>query len=117
MPDRRQNEGVLGELLVSRYLVENNYWVYKSLSAHNPIDIIGINDTGSILLLDAKCEAWRFDRMQTGDRSAFRKNPSRIYRVLTPKQKLLGVRMAYANTQAGTVHIVPSLNKKIPHQL
>ena len=41
MPDRRQNEGVLGELLVSRYLVENNYWVYKSLSAHNPIDIIG----------------------------------------------------------------------------
>ena len=37
------------------------------------------------------------------------KKPSRIYRVRTPLQKKLGVRIAYVNTSTRDVRFVPQL--------
>lgn len=109
MPEHRQNTGTFCELLVQSWLVDQNYWVFTPVSGTSPIDVVAISENNDLLLIDAKTENWRFN--------PGKKSPSRIYRTRSSVQKKLGVRIAYVNDQSGLITLVPSLEKKKPHQI
>ena len=89
------------ELYLMNFLVERGFNVFTPISPHSPVDVVAIDDKGKTYLFDAKKDA---KRVNPG-----RKNRDRIYRIRSKLQKDMGVRMAYVNTDADYVHIVPAL--------
>tara|TARA_R110000803_G_scaffold25276_3_gene60345 strand:- start:617 stop:925 length:309 start_codon:yes stop_codon:yes gene_type:complete len=97
-----QIKGAEAELIVAQCLVSMGYFVFSPVvSMQGPVDLIAIGEEKQIYLIDAKYDA---QRIMKG-----RKKPSRIYRVRTPLQKKLGVKIAYVNTSTRDVRFVPSL--------
>lgn len=82
-------------------MLELGYYVFRPLAAQGPADLICVNDTGQIILLDSKSDS---KRINPG-----RSKPERIYRKLSDTQKLLNVRMAYVNKDERTVFIKPPI--------
>jgi len=79
-------------------------YVYPASSIVGPVDIIAITKEGKLYLFDAKKDA----RRHVPERG----KKHRIHRILTPFQKILGVRIAYVDVKTREVHIVPPLDKK-----
>jgi len=102
--DKRHTEGQICETILAEYLLRQDMYVFKPEATSCPVDVIAISKEGKIYLLDAKKDA---ERIWPG-----RKSKQRIYRALTPFQKLLGVRMAYVNIDTRRVYIVPPLDTK-----
>ena len=100
--DRRHTEGQICENILVEYLLRRDMYVFKPEASHSPVDVISISKEGKIYLFDAKKDARRY--------VPNRKAHKRIYRILTPFQKLLGVRMAYIDLDTRNVHIVPPLD-------
>ena len=105
--DKRHTEGQICETILAEYLLRQNMYVFKPEATSCPVDVIAISKKGTVYLFDAKKDATRAGAGRHSIRK--RKNEQRIYRVLTPFQKLLGVRMAYVNINTRNVHIVPPL--------
>tara|TARA_R100001594_G_scaffold115686_2_gene150562 strand:- start:402 stop:677 length:276 start_codon:yes stop_codon:yes gene_type:complete len=80
-------------------------YVYSASAIVGPVDVIAISKKGKIYLFDAKKDAKRY--------VPERGREHRIHRVLTPIQKLLGVRMAYVDVKTREVHIVPPLDEEV----
>tara|TARA_R100001244_G_scaffold101315_1_gene75566 strand:+ start:447 stop:788 length:342 start_codon:yes stop_codon:yes gene_type:complete len=102
--DKRHTEGQICETILAEYLLRQDMYVFKPEATSCPVDVIAISKKGTIYLFDAKKDAARI--------VAGRKNKQRIYRVLSPFQKLLGVRMAYVDINTRNVYIVPPLKPK-----
>ena len=102
--DKRHTEGQICETILAEYLLRQDMYVFKPEATSCPVDVIAISKKGTIYLFDAKKDA---ERIWPG-----RKSKQRIYRVLSPFQKLLGVRMAYVDINTRNVHIVPPLKPK-----
>lgn len=106
--DKRHTEGQICETILAEYLLRLDMYVYSASAIVGPVDVIAISKTGRVHLFDAKKDAKRY--------VPERNQKNRIYRVLTPLQKVLGVRMAYVNIKTREVHIVPPLDKE-PYEL
>ena len=102
MPDYRQQQGQICETILTEWLLREGYYVLRPLAGQGPVDCVAYNDDGQILLLDSKQDAMRTN--------PGRKVAARIHRVLSPTQKLLGVRTAYVNIDTRDVHFVPAIN-------
>ena len=100
--DKRHTEGQICETILAEYLLRQDMYVFKPEATSCPVDVIAISKEGKIYLLDAKKDAKRIWAGRTIEQ--------RIYRPLTPFQKLLGVRMAYVDINTREVYIVPPLN-------
>ena len=98
---KSHSDGKLCELYLEEWLFERGYWVLKPTAEPCPADFVAISPSGDIFLLDSKKESFRVN--------PHRKKPTRIHRVLSPVQKLLGVRMAYVNMETREVTVVPPL--------
>ena len=99
--DKRHTEGQICETILVEYLLRRDMYVFQPVSAHGPVDVIAISAEGEVYLFDAKKDAERYVPK--------RRKTHRLYRVLSPLQKTLGVRMAYVDLQTRAVHIVPAL--------
>jgi len=106
--DKRHTEGQICETILAEYLLRLNMYVYPASAIVGPVDVVAITEKGKIYLFDAKKDAKRY--------VPERGQENRIYRVLTPLQKLLGVRMAYVNVKTREVHIVPPLDEEIKNE-
>lgn len=90
MSHKRQAVGAKAELSLAADLTQKGYWVFSPITNHDgPIDLVAVNQSGEILLLDAKADNKRLNKNRI--------TPSRIYRVRTKIQKELGVRIAYVD--------------------
>ena len=99
--DKRHTEGQICEIILEEYLLKLGMYVFRPNAAQGPVDVVAIDPKGGIYLFDAKKDA---ERVNPG-----RTKPARIYRVLSPVQRLLGVRMAYVDLDTREVCIVPAL--------
>ena len=99
--DKRHTEGQICETILVEYLLRLDMYVFQPISAHGPVDVIAINAEGEMYLFDAKKNAERY--------VPERHKVHRIHRVLSPLQKVIGVRMAYVDVTTRAVHIVPPL--------
>ena len=102
LPDYRQQQGQICETILTEWLLRQGYYVMRPLAAQGPVDCVAYNDAGQILLIDAKQDAHRTN--------PGRKNPSRINRIRTPLQTVLGVRTAYVTFEKRAGHFVPALD-------
>ncbi len=98
---RSHQVGQISETILTEWLLRRDYYVARPTAGQGPVDIVAYNEKGQIILLDSKTES---TRVNTG-----RKNPTRIYRALSPIQKRLGVRIAYVDQDTREVNIVPPL--------
>jgi hypothetical protein len=105
LPDFRQQQGQICETILTEYLLRQGYYVLRPLAGQGPVDCVAYNEDGLILLLDSKQDA---ARVNPG-----RKVAARIYRPLSPVQKLLGVRTAYVDLITRDVHIVPPIDNSL----
>ena len=99
--DRRHTEGQICEIILVEYLLRQDLYVFQPVSAHGPVDVVAISAEGEMYLFDAKKDAGRYVPKRGANH--------RIYRVLSPLQKTMGVRMAYVDITTRAVHIVPPL--------
>ena len=98
---KSHSDGKLCELYLEEHLWKLGFWVFKPIGDPSPADFIAVSPSGDIFLLDSKKDSFRVN--------PHRKTPTRIHRVLSPVQKLLGVRMAYVNMETREVTVVPPL--------
>jgi hypothetical protein len=104
MPDYKQQNGQICEVILTEWLLREGYYVMRPMAAHGPIDVIACSEKGDIYLLDAKQDSKRVN--------PDRKKPSRIYRVVKKgAQRALGVRIAYVDIDSRDVQIVPPLSE------
>tara|TARA_R110000765_G_scaffold313176_1_gene406206 strand:- start:813 stop:1190 length:378 start_codon:yes stop_codon:yes gene_type:complete len=116
---KRHGEGLICELILTEYLLQKGFYVFRPQAGFGPVDVIGISGvTGKVYLFDAKKEKFRkINRTLKGDKIGVRGSkkaygPYRIYRVLSKEQKLLDVRIAYVNMDTREVDINPPIAKE-----
>ena len=86
--------GDLCEAIALKELTARGYWVFTTTQAHSPIDLIAVAPGGEVLYVDCKHV------------NPHRKTPTRIHRVRTEQQKLLGVQICYVDPDAERI-IIP----------
>ena len=90
--------GDLCEAIALKELTARGYWVFTTTQAHSPIDLIAVAPGGEVLYVDCKHDRKRIN--------PHRKTPTRIHRVRTDQQKLLGVQICYVDPDAERI-IIP----------
>jgi len=101
LPDYRQQNGQICETILCEHLLRLGYWVFRPPAAQGPVDVIAINESGEVLMFDAKQDS---SRVNTG-----RKKRDRIYRGRTDLQKRLNVYIAYVDIKTREIYTVPAL--------
>ena len=101
MPEPRHQRGQVCETILCEHLLRLGYWIFRPPAAQGPVDVIAINESGEVLMFDAKQDS---ARVNTG-----RKKRDRIYRGRTDLQKQLDVYIAYVNIETRDVYCVPPL--------
>jgi hypothetical protein len=116
---KRHGEGLICEVILTEYLLQKGFYVFRPQAGFGPVDVIGISGvTGKVYLFDAKKEKLRkINRTLKGGKigaqgSKKPHGPYRINRVLSEEQKLLGVRIAYVNMDTREVTVIPSIAKE-----
>ena len=87
----------MAEALCLAHFIREGWWAYISIQGHQPCDIIAVHPDGKIILIDVKREGKRVIKN--------RKKATRINRCLNARQKLLGVRLCYVNTETGQIDL------------
>lgn len=82
--DHKHQKGFTSHLYAIQYLTKRGYWVFDNISKQGPCDLIAIDETGKMLLVDVKSTSKR----KTGTHAGYY-----IKRSPTPLQKKLGIQI------------------------
>ena len=95
--DKKHHDGDHAEAIAAEYFVAKGYWVFYTPHAHSPVDLIAINPRPEVIFIDVKKDT---ERILSG-----RRKPTRITRVRSALQKLIGVRICYVYLKTRQVHL------------
>lgn len=90
--------GDAAEALAALEFIEQGAWVFTTAQAHSPADMVVVRPGGQVDLLDIK---------KLGKRIASKhgRTPTKIHRVLTPQQRICGVRICYVDLSTREVDV------------
>ena len=100
-PDHRIAYGKQSELIAAAWLIGRGCYVYAPFIEQGPIDLIALTPDGEVLKFDVK----------TASR---RKDGSVISRMLTQRQRKLGVKLLYVDRETLECHFYPHQFSKYP---
>ena len=93
-PNYRNVEGKRCELIAISWLLAQGCYTYTPTMEQGPIDIIALSPEGKWFYFDVK-------------KASRRAEGTIISRLLNPKQKKLGVRLLYVDSDTGECHLYP----------
>jgi hypothetical protein len=102
-------KGVISEIKATEILIKNGFLVYRNVTAHGMVDIVAMDDSGKIYLIDVKTISFRKKYFSPADKI--------IRRIPSNDQKKLGVILMIIDGENFTFSPVDcALSKKIKSQ-
>ena len=101
-PNYRNVEGKRCELIAIDWLLSQGCYTYTPTMEQGPIDIVALSTKGEWFYFDVK-------------KASRREDGTIISRLLSSKQKKLGVRLLYVDPDTGECHLYPHQFNKSPY--